>query len=83
MTIKDISGQRFGLLRVLSLSVRRRGGYAFWLCECDCGRKAVKNGHHLRNGHTRSCGCLSVINQRRRKREARQQEEQRNEHVHA
>lgn len=29
-----------------------------WLCQCECGRKAVVAGRRLRNGHTQSCGCL-------------------------
>lgn len=32
---------------------------AMWLCECDCGTEKIINGSHLRQGHTRSCGCLS------------------------
>lgn len=34
-----------------------------WLCECDCGAITIVNGGNLRNGHTKSCGCLA----RRRK----------------
>lgn len=31
-----------------------------WECECDCGSKPNKiyNGKYLRNGDTKSCGCL-------------------------
>jgi hypothetical protein len=29
-----------------------------WNCICDCGRRIVVAGGHLRSGHTRSYGCL-------------------------
>lgn len=59
---KDITGQRFGRLIVLQLqeirqlSVHARA--AFWLCQCDCGHTKIILGQNLRNGKTRSCGCL-------------------------
>ena len=33
-------------------------GNAKWLCVCSCGNKIVTVGKNLRNGDTRSCGCL-------------------------
>lgn len=32
-------------------------GKARWLCKCDCGTIKVCNGHSLRRGNTKSCGC--------------------------
>lgn len=29
-----------------------------WLCRCDCGSEMMTTSHHLREGHTKSCGCL-------------------------
>lgn len=29
-----------------------------WFCQCDCGKTSVVRGAYLRNGHTKSCGCL-------------------------
>lgn len=29
-----------------------------WECQCDCGNKTVVAGNHLRDGETKSCGCL-------------------------
>lgn len=31
---------------------------ARWLCLCQCGNQVVARGHALKNGHTKSCGCL-------------------------
>ena len=60
--IKDLTGQRFGRLTV----VRRGEDYYFpngkpgitWFCQCDCGNTKTVLGHSLRNGLTKSCGCL-------------------------
>lgn len=30
-----------------------------WLCRCDCGTEKVVKGEDLRNGDTKSCGCLN------------------------
>ena len=30
----------------------------YWNCLCDCGNRCVINGKYLKNGDTKSCGCL-------------------------
>jgi hypothetical protein len=65
MTMKNIwnrdeVGRRYGRLTVVSRAPdngewnRRR-----WYCQCDCGRSVVVQQMSLREGSTRSCGCLS------------------------
>jgi len=53
----DMTGRRFGRLVVLHY-VGPGGCGAAWLCACDCGAQKAVYGGHLRNGRTRSCGCL-------------------------
>ena len=53
----DLTGQRFGRLTVIERA-KNEGGYPTWRCECDCGKNLIVRGNHLRNGETRSCGCL-------------------------
>lgn len=53
----ELTGQRFGRLIVLK-AAGSKGGKYYWLCRCDCGTEAVKKGKNLRNGNTKSCGCL-------------------------
>jgi hypothetical protein len=55
----DIKGQRFGLLTVVSRE-QSKNEKAMWLCQCDCGNTVVARGSSLRDGHTKSCGCLKL-----------------------
>lgn len=54
---RDLTGRRFGRLRVEEM-VFRRGGRLYWRCRCSCGEEKVIDGHSLKGGATRSCGCL-------------------------
>lgn len=60
--IKDISGLRFGRLRVIGIDHRLErkngGGVIFWKCICDCGNETTASGSHLKRENTSSCGCL-------------------------
>lgn len=69
--LRDLTGQRFGRLRVL----RCLGPYkatpssepkVMWRCICDCGneRKVVRGS--LVSGLTQSCGCLNRESAKRR-----------------
>jgi len=60
--VKDATGLRFGRLTVSGFvdTVRTPGGAsARWLCVCDCGNTTTVHGSLLRNGNTKSCGCLA------------------------
>ena len=59
---KDITGQRFGRLIVLSEDSRRKranrpGTEVFWKCLCDCGNTTVVKRGSLTSKTTQSCGC--------------------------
>lgn len=57
--VKDISGLKVGRLQVIKFS-HMQNHKAVWLCDCDCGNKAVPiYGCALTSKRpTRSCGCL-------------------------
>lgn len=59
MRLIDISGSRSGRLVVLEIA-RRARAKVFWRCRCDCGAYTEVSSGHLRNGRTRSCGCLRL-----------------------
>ena len=55
----DLTGQRFGRLKVLRLySKSSSADKSYWLCKCDCKMVCAVREHNLRYGHTKSCGCL-------------------------
>jgi len=56
----DLTGQRFGRLVVIGMaSYDERTRVRKWNCRCDCGKTIEVRGGNLRNGHSRSCGCLN------------------------
>lgn len=55
--LKDLTGQRFGRLKVLKRTRSERNN-AVWLCECDCGNVKEIISANLIHGKTNSCGCL-------------------------
>ena len=56
--LKDIAGKRFGLLTAVRPTEQRAHRTVVWECACDCGNTAYVTLGNLRNGSTKSCGCL-------------------------
>lgn len=57
----DLTGQKFSRLTVLRRDGDKRVGsaiHAAFLCRCDCGNEVRVAGRHLKDGSTKSCGCL-------------------------
>ena len=55
--VKDMAGQTFRKLTVLAFGYIKNHS-AWWKCLCECGNTTIVQGASLRNGHTKSCGCL-------------------------
>lgn len=52
-------GNKYGKLTVLERAESSNGSKeAHWKCKCECGNYVIVNGVNLRNGNTKSCGCL-------------------------
>lgn len=51
-------GQKFGRLTVVKRIENRKSGHSAWLCKCDCGNYKEVTTCHLKDNHTKSCGCL-------------------------
>lgn len=60
----DLTGRRFEHLTVVR-RVDNDGNDVQWLCKCDCkdGREVIVKGKYLRNGDTKSCGCIQKQSQ--------------------
>lgn len=57
--VKDLKGQKFGRLTVISRFGSNNYGKATWLCQCDCGNTKVVIGNSLLTKATVSCGCYN------------------------
>lgn len=56
----DLTGQVFGRLKVIKKAESNNRGETMWLCQCSCKDKKqiCVRSKSLRNGDTKSCGCL-------------------------
>lgn len=58
MKLEDLKGKRFGELTVIERDFRENSKKTYWKCKCDCGNIVSIDAFKLKNGHTKSCGCL-------------------------
>ena len=72
--VKDETGKIYGFLKVIRQATKeekenrikgKNKNGAYWVCEClRCGNPyVIVKGDYLRNGDTKSCGCLNSINE--------------------
>ena len=57
MKALDLVGERYSRLVVVKMEKSRKGSMA--MCACDCGATSCVLTYNLRNGNTKSCGCLA------------------------
>ncbi len=60
----DLTGQKFGKLKVISKFGVDSGHRTLLNCICDCGVSKVVGRYNLRSGHSKSCGCNKAISTR-------------------
>jgi len=59
----DLTNKKFGKLIVLyDTNKINSSNHKIWHCKCDCGNECDIDGEHLKNGNTKSCGCLKKEN---------------------
>ena len=67
-TVKDLTGQRFGLLTVMRQAGRTKYSTVMWECQCDCGNTVMRERRILVKSSKRkvsiNCGCLYARNQK-------------------
>lgn len=57
--LENLVGQQFNYLEVIRRDENKHGQCAYWVCLCHrCGNKISVASTKLKNGHTKSCGCL-------------------------
>lgn len=57
MAFQDLTGKTFGRWTVSRIA-ENRGNKSYWVCSCSCGTIKEVYSTHLRNGTSKSCGCL-------------------------
>lgn len=58
----ELTGQKFGRLKVLHECGKDNRGERLWYCKCDCGKEIIVLSSNLRSNHTTSCGCYRAEN---------------------
>lgn len=58
MKRKDITGEKFGRLKVLSFDHKDKRRQSYYKCQCECGNITVVRANSLTTGNTKSCGCM-------------------------
>src|SRR5690606_23270848 len=59
MGIFGLIGKKFHRLTVLRFSHYDRAHRKHYLCQCECGKRKAVQMSLLKNGNTKSCGCLA------------------------
>lgn len=59
--MEDLTGRRFGRWTVIA-PAQRRNRAMFWECRCDCGTVRDVRENNLKQGISKSCGCLARSN---------------------
>ena len=54
----DMTGQKFGRWTVIGFDCNKNR-QTMWKCRCDCGTERSVEGARLRDGRSKSCGCLT------------------------
>lgn len=56
----NLIGLKYNRLTVIGVAENTKSGQAKWMCRCDCGGTKIIAANQLRNGKTKSCGCLNL-----------------------
>lgn len=58
--VRNLIGQQFGKLTVLTRAGSNNRGNAVWSCRCACGVITTALGQNLTSGFKKSCGCSTL-----------------------
>lgn len=65
MRCLDLTGKRFGKLKVMGRFGEAEKRYGMWLCRCDCGGEVEASTRQLERGLVSDCGCVPKVSARR------------------
>lgn len=58
--ISLVVGDVYGLLKIKALAMCDKNRTRY-LCDCACGNETITEARSIKNGKTRSCGCLRTM----------------------
>lgn len=62
--IKDITGQKIGMLTAIRPTDERKSYKVVWEWKCDCGKTVFRTAHSVKQianrGYVPSCGCSRI-----------------------
>lgn len=58
MCLIDLTGKKFGRLKVIERVENNKFGQVCYKCMCDCGNITIVPGNRLTQNRQKSCGCL-------------------------
>ena len=58
--LNDLLSRKYGMLSPLRDWGMNKHRQRLILCRCDCGSTPIVVANHLKNGHTKSCGCYAL-----------------------
>jgi len=58
LKLDKLENKKFGMLTVLEIDNSEHNERTAWICLCDCGNILSVISRDLKNGNTKSCGCL-------------------------
>lgn len=57
--IKDLTGSKVGRWKVVGQEGRASNNEVLWKCQCTCGTVRLIRGAKIRQGKSKSCGCMT------------------------
>ena len=63
---QDLTGQKMYRLTFLEYVGKNESRNAIWKVRCDCGTEFSLMAKCVKQGHTKSCGCLRIENNKNR-----------------
>jgi hypothetical protein len=57
-SFQNLVGQKYERLTVIKRAKNNKFNQVQWLCQCDCGNIIIVKAFSLKQGETKSCGCL-------------------------
>lgn len=64
--METLTGSVFGYWTVLDRHEKNENGGYRWLCRCKCGTEKMILARNLKNGSSKSCGCMRREQQRKK-----------------